>query len=224
MTKFPYPVVECRGAEALAEWARLWSRGQTEGFYPVIVGDAHDMENLAGSITVNASAPASIIERASGLSGAGILDARVKQDPELYGDVEEGDWPDDVAHQSIVSHTDLSTGKPKAKVYIAQIPTVYSYEVPAYLRYGGWNDCPCAEEQVAIHRMWSEQYGARIIAATGDVIECTVTKPPTSRDSAIKLAREQFIYCTDIVFQGVESLGVLAAGLKDHDAWFFWWD
>lgn len=71
---------------------------------------------------------------------------------------------------------------------------------------------------------WAGRYGAEIYAVTGDVIECTVERPPTTRDEAMELAREQFLLCTDIVYQGTESISLLAATLQDCSAWYFWWD
>ena len=48
--------------------------------------------------------------------------------------------------------------------------------------------------------------------------------PPVDKESAEKLAREQFIFCTDIVYQGTETIRNLAATLMNAKAWFFWWD
>jgi hypothetical protein len=74
------------------------------------------------------------------------------------------------------------------------------------------------------HRRWHQEYGADIACLSSDVIECTVKSPPSSRQSALALAQEQFVYCPDIVHQGVESLEALAAILLDGKTWYFWWD
>ncbi len=42
--------------------------------------------------------------------------------------------------------------------------------------------------------------------------------------AALGLAREQFLFCSDIVHQGTERLEVLPTALLDADTWFFWWD
>jgi hypothetical protein len=47
---------------------------------------------------------------------------------------------------------------------------------------------------------------------------------PQSRAAALDLAREQFLYCSDIVEQGVGTLSALAAALMENDWWYFWWD
>ena len=77
---------------------------------------------------------------------------------------------------------------------------------------------------LAAQRYWGEAYGAVIVAATADVIEMKAGRPPGTREGAVKLAREQFAYCTDIVTQGTETIENLAAGLLGGTAWYFWWD
>lgn len=57
-----------------------------------------------------------------------------------------------------------------------------------------------------------------------DIIEFSVARPPQTAAEARALAREQFIYCTDIVMQGVGSEAALAATLQGSANWFFWWD
>ncbi len=51
-----------------------------------------------------------------------------------------------------------------------------------------------------------------------------VKQRPQTREAAIDLAREQYVYCNDIVDQGVGTLSVLAAVLMESDWWYFWWD
>ena len=48
--------------------------------------------------------------------------------------------------------------------------------------------------------------------------------PPTTRSAAYQLAWEQYIYCSDIVIQGTQTLSNLAASLLNAPIWFFWWD
>jgi hypothetical protein len=51
-----------------------------------------------------------------------------------------------------------------------------------------------------------------------------VANPPTTKEDALKLAEEQFVYCEDIVTQGTETIENLAAGLINAKKWYFWWD
>jgi len=136
-----------------------------------------------------------------------------------------GEWPDTPlpAGPGLTIAFDLK-GKPLDKVHILLIPTDESAAVPAYLRWGGWNACPAPEYQVAALRSWHERYGAELIGISRDVINLRVARRPATRDAALALAREQYLYCEDIVDQGVEALAPLAAMLMQEDWWFFWWD
>lgn len=138
---------------------------------------------------------------------------------------EVGEWPAeaDATGGGLAVAYDLD-GKPLDKVHILILPTKEPAAAPAYLRWGGWNACPASEYHVAALRDWHRRYGAVPVAMTGDVINVHVTRRPQSRDDALSLAREQFLYCEDIVLQGTDTLAPLAAGLMQSDWWFFWWD
>ena len=221
---FPFPTETVAGRQALARWRELRTAGRSAGFYPVIVGDPKEAARLAENVSLNPAAPAAILQAASRLSADAVLRHRAGQDPDLLANVELGEWPAQPSRPSIITPFELLGGQPKREVLIAQLPTLHSWEVPALLRFGAWNDCPAPEEHVALHRAWHERYGAEIVALTGDVMECLVARPPQTRDEALALAREHFAYCPDVVFQGVETLTALAAALHQHDTWYFWWD
>jgi plasmid stability protein len=110
------------------------------------------------------------------------------------------------------------------KVYIALVPTDDWTTVPAHLRYGGWNACPLPEYHVAALRSWRDRYGAELIGLSFDRMDLRVTRRPQSRAEALELAREHYIYCNDIVDQGLGTLSALAACLMANDLWEFWWD
>jgi len=136
-----------------------------------------------------------------------------------------GDWPTGVAPEGpgLTLANDLR-GKPLDKVHILLIPTTESAAVPAFLRWGGWNACPAPEYHVAALRSWHERYGAELVAIGGDVLNLRVTRRPQSRDEALALAREMYLYDEDIVSQGTETFAALGAMLMANDWWFFWWD
>ncbi len=136
-----------------------------------------------------------------------------------------GEWPDDVEEGvGLTVATDILSGAPYAKVFIAILPTADSTEAPAYLRWGGWNSCPAPEYEVAAFRSWRDRFGADIVGMSGDVLNFKVAHRPQTRDDALALAREQYAFCADIVDQGVGSLSPLAALLMASDWWYFWWD
>ena len=63
-----------------------------------------------------------------------------------------------------------------------------------------------------------------MVSITRDVIEFAVKNPPKTREAAMELAKEQYIFCNDIVDQGVGTVSALAATLLDSNYWYFWWD
>lgn len=51
-----------------------------------------------------------------------------------------------------------------------------------------------------------------------------VARQPQTREQALELAREHYVYCNDIVDQGLGTLSNLTATLMANDWWYFWWD
>lgn len=235
---FPYPLVAVRGAEGLDAWRRLREAWRAEGCCPVLLGDRDELETVAEGLAGAAQTPAEILRDASARTAADVLARRLAEHrasfADLEGDpevrevdglfVEPGEWPAAQSPSRLGAHLDISSGEPKRLVYLAKLPTAHAWEIPAYLSYGDWNDCPSPADQVALHRDWHARYGAEIWAVASDVVECWVPRPPADRAGAAALAREQYLYCSDIVEQGTDTLLALAAALQGADAWFFWWD
>src|SRR5262249_5334448 len=92
------------------------------------------------------------------------------------------------------------------------------------LRWGGWNECPAAEYHVAAMRSWRDRYGAELVGMSSGMLNFRVTAKPKTREEALALAREQYIYCADLIDQGVQTYSALAADLMANDWWYFWWD
>lgn len=238
--ELPYPLVAVAGQNALAEWRRLREVWRAEGACPVLIGTDDEVQHLAVALARPDPTPTQILATARGRSMEAFLADRLREHRADHGKtartggepfsdtdaliVERGEWSEATPAQDLGAHLDLTTGKPKRRVYVARIPTPRSWEIPAYLCYGGWNACPAPEDQVVAHRAWHERYGAEIYAVVGDVVECWVERPPEEEEAATALAREQYLYCADIVEQGTGTLLSLAASLKRSSAWFFWWD
>lgn len=107
---------------------------------------------------------------------------------------------------------------------IGLIPTPRSYEVPAYLRFGRWNECPPPEIHVALARQWNERFGARLVVNTSDVMEFELERPVATIEEARELVPVLYSYCNDIIDQGVGSREALARTLHRGRFWYFWWD
>jgi len=104
------------------------------------------------------------------------------------------------------------------------VPASEPWQIPLSLAYGNWNDCPNPIVHAAMCRHWHETSGANLVAVGADTVEFMVRKPPCTPEAALLLAKEQYLYCTDIVDQGIGSISALAASLIDNTTWNFWWD
>ena len=113
----------------------------------------------------------------------------------------------------------------KGEMLLLQIPTDDPADIPAYLPFGGWNDCPNAETQLAFTHYWREKYGAIPAALDGgDCLEFLVERPVTDPVEAKDLAVEQFAFCSDLPFQVFEDVEQLAEFIHQSRQWYFWWD
>ena len=136
---------------------------------------------------------------------------------QLMGEVSDGEGID-----RFLSLWDFD-GKKTVPMVLAEIPVKNPWEVFAYLPFGGWNECPANEEHMAVAKYWFEKYGAVPALMTHDVLEYSLPAP-VSQEKAMEVAWEQFTYCSDIVEQGVGTVGRLADGLAQSKFWYFWWD
>ena len=234
---FPYEIKKVPGRDALNEWALLRKQ---EGLYPVVVGGDAELVTLLEPFhpsyygpEENTPSVKSILTAAEGIRHPEGLRAYLKEQEELagsypeeeYDEPEIGKWPlFPPKHEGLSVAYDVLSAKPLPHVNIVLLPTDDWTEAPAYLRWGNWNDNPPPEYHVAALRSWRDRYGAELVGMSHDVMNIRVEKRPKTREEALNLAREQYDYCYDIVDQGVGTLAPLAAMLKAHDWWYFWWD
>ena len=193
----------------------------------IICGDDDELENLLSQVDSADEDPMYYVECAEDVDIFIWLSDRLEEFEEDYDLDEEaivGAWPEHIDVQEFVLNTDITTGQILAEVNAVELEVSSSWHIPALLNFGGWNECPEPEIHCAIWQYWQKTYDAHIVAVSHDVIEAKVFRPPRTRDQAMELAWQQYLYCTDIVDQGVQSLSNLAASLIDHDLWYFWWD
>ena len=99
----------------------------------------------------------------------------------------------------------------------------YVWQVFAYIPFGGWNSCPNAVDMMTVAKYWFEEYRAVPAVIGSDTLEILASQQESFADSA-RLALEQYLFCADIVDQGLGSIKNLATQLKDSTVWAFWWD
>jgi hypothetical protein len=220
-----FQVASCPGAEAPRYLEQLRKEGRSAGFTAILLGEEEEASMLAEDSEYSGSSLEERLRLAAEVDVDEWLKSRTGEDPEAFMAEVSGDWPDDTPQAgSMGAHLDVLSREPKEEVAIAKLPTQRNWEAPAYLGMGGWNECPDAAVITAFAKRWHERYGAEIISVTHDVMEFTVSKPPTDRESAMALAKGQYIFCTDIVDQGVGDVTTLAAMLLNSNYWYFWWD
>ena len=224
----------CAGVQAVGNWQRLRSLFERTRCWPVILGDDDEKDRVLEIAQSEFGQPYEQILKDSVATTpeewlsereAGLLDDGSGRDTDEVRRSFHGSWPDrvDALTQFTIPYGTLDR-KPKQKVTMGLFAVQNSCEIPAVVNFGGWNDCPSPFAHVLMMRKWAREYGAELVGMSGDVVEMLVERPPQSRESALKLATEQFLYCSDIVTQGAENIESLAAALLGTKIWFFWWD
>lgn len=218
-------IIECGGAEALSQLEKLRAESPRTGTYPFLMGDETAVSTLQEFASLDERAPSRIIAAAQTIDPISWFN---EQEAASDFDEEEllGEWDDDLVEEAgdITAHLDILSGDVKPVIYIGLATIRDSWMLPAEVGFGGWNACPEAAVHCAVLKYWQELYGAEIISLTYDVIECRVSRPPTSPEAALQLAWEQFWYCPDLVDQGMQTVANLAASLLNVGYWYFWWD
>jgi Domain of unknown function (DUF4253) len=229
-------------AEAIDRWHRLRQLINESKYYPVILGcedeiEWHNEYIARSSVSINV-----IIDRASTLDAKKWFCGTAKQiynceyvnaefdnrEPiEIITDYRLGEWQNDVypRNKFAIPCNNLNNSIQLGElITIALIPTQVCWHVPAYLKFGNWNDCPAPEIHSGLMRYWHDRYEAEVVSITNDVMEMHVSKPPLNRYDALSLATEHYLYCNDIVEQGTKNLSILAAKLLKSSVWYFWWN
>jgi hypothetical protein len=238
------------GSNALALWEELRGQFSKTGIWPIIRGgkdeeaeeypfDAFDMlskvpagtvwQLLASRLTERVETYATFIDGLDPHDDLEKFIAKVDASGAMSfgGKIDQrSPWPTNKAEAQLAIHSilDMHTSQPRRLIRIALLELQHPQEAPAYLGFGGWNDSPMPELQVAMLREWHRAYGAVPIAITGDVMECVVDRPPQTESEAMALAAEQWIFCDDIVGQGTQTVRRLGIEIWRSPHWFFWWD
>ncbi len=225
------------GESAIQVWEKLRELTDQTGYWPVLTGrlqlDGETFAQLqADEIELS---PETVLEAAKVLDIKAWLAGRQDQLADFDEESDDGDEfseemeeigfnPEYNPVERFATPYDVLSQEPLEHVYLSLIPTSECWQAAAYLLFGGWNACPMPEEQVAIHQYWHQFYGAEVVAMTQDIVEMKVSRPPIDEEGAFKLAQEQFLYCDDIVYQGVLTLDNLKKTVKGSSIWYFWWD
>jgi hypothetical protein len=212
----PLTGVTVRARLAFAAWTVLREAVPRTGAWPIVIGNEPALRPApAGESTEG------ILVRAAALDPQRWATERVDADRARFA-APSAPWPDTVPHRAAFQVLSQLATQPTSAV-LALVPTSVAYEVPAHLRFGGWNDCPPPEVHVSALRDWHQRFGAEPVVMTSDTVELLVRKPVATRGQALELARFQHAYCPDIVAPALQSVEALAATLLGDPRWYFWW-
>ncbi len=214
-------VIVTDGAKAESLQQELRGLLADHNYYPVIIA-----KGACWQATETDTIP-HVIEATSSFDALGYYEQLAASEGFL-SDEPRGDWPEKVDKlEQLTIPFYIFSQKPKPEIYIFIVPTSQAWQVPIYFNWDVYRE----DEELSnvnmvsgMFKYWEDKYGAEIVAMDGATIEAIAKKPPTTREQAISLAHEQFIFCYDIVYQGVGTIDHLAATLLDSKYWYFWWD
>jgi len=200
-------------------WKDLYEQGQSEGFYPlfILTRDGRDFAEQLEYANNHFGTSQDILKTADTLDVFDVFKKYYK------------DWYDDFATEegfvSTVNNDNVEVAfrgfGGTDELFVAKIPVDNPWELAAYIPMGGWNECPTPAEQVVVFKHWYENHGAIPVFVTYDTWTLFVSKPITTDEEALVVAKEQLAFCSDLIEPG---LGYLASSIKDSSGWGFWWD
>ncbi|MDR1086042.1 MAG: DUF4253 domain-containing protein [Deltaproteobacteria bacterium] len=111
------------------------------------------------------------------------------------------------------------------ELILVKIPTDNSWELPAWLPMGGFNDCPEPTAQVAVTKYWQNKYSVVPALVTSEGWDFHVPSDIDDYDGALELVKEQIYFCPSLLGFGPSQYqpGDLAALLVTSEFWSFKW-
>jgi len=206
--------------ELMSKYHQALAEGKKEDYTPLFILPPRE---ALGDVELSSEERKGILEKAKDIDAKTLLNQLYERNM-VFHDMsfeEVDEFEENQEQEEGFAGIGLNVGR---KVILAKIPTDKPWELAAWIPMGGYNECPESEEQVAIFKYWYEKYGAIPGFVSHDIWEFYVEKPPKSQEEAEELAREQFAFCGDIVWQGTGTVKQLTGTLLSARYWFFWWD
>lgn len=215
--------IDIASTEIKQLWLDAYERGKQEGFCPVLLAVDDCFYDSLDDISewpdeAKCKDWQSKVLSSNFNNGSTILHERAEQ---IKGEYDDAEWKNDVVgedeHTEPINDFEIADG---TELYLVEIPVKEPWQIFAYIPFGDWNECPKAEEHMAIAKYWFEKYGACVAYISNDVIEYYLSSPVTG--NTMPIAEEHLGYSVDIL-QG-DNLTSLASQLKKSSIWYFWWD
>ncbi|MBL8081496.1 MAG: DUF4253 domain-containing protein [Candidatus Obscuribacter sp.] len=214
------------GAQAEAAWQRLAVEGSKKGLKPLLLGTPESFELHMETLGMALEEPHAQESPAEWLRQAGAIDL----DDWIAGRLEDhvfepGQWPEQGERPAaapipnILSRQDF--------VYGALLDITDISHIPAWLNFGSAGACPAVPIHTAFLNRW-RHFQIDCLCLSEECFLVNVGNPPaaSARESCLKLAREHFAYCPEILSLHQDkqlSLSQYAAALADRRQWLFSW-
>jgi hypothetical protein len=242
------------GSRGIELWRRLRSIVKETGHWPVILGDDRNVESLRENASfIRPTESADIIAAGEAMNAATWLEgarngsnlAPILANPKIpetlkkvyrnfieerrqanTAEIQKSppeSWPEDISPNDGIRTTSNVDGLIE-QLSVGLVPVSEMWHVPAVLRFGNFNGCPHPKVHLCMIKHWNQTHEAEIFAMTSDSVELVVLRPPTTREGAILLERDQATYCCDADEQIGCKPGDMRAMLLNRHVWYFWWD
>ncbi|MFN7956299.1 MAG: DUF4253 domain-containing protein [bacterium] len=210
---------------ALSVWRALRALDSEAGCWPTVIGGPDDEAAHRASLRESLDSTDAILREGLALDVDLWLAEEASTDPDLLHEL-DGGWPNTPAAPITHHLGDVPFWRLRraGNATLLWVETPHGWDVPAIVRFGGWNSCPPTHVHVAMLKRWHERFGACLVGLSRDRLEVEVARRPRGRGEALALAREQFLYCDELVLTEHGSLPALAACLLASDVWSFRWD
>lgn len=229
-------ILACEGATAFSRWRQLRSLMSQTGYWPVILGPQFELESVRQNVAsiqfdgwYGSRSIKEILEESQTIDVARwVKEGDVERALEGYAqererltqqgvDVEEDPWIRDPLEDFLQELSGM--------VFLALCPTNNCWEVPAFFRFGDFNECPQPSTHASVMRYWSEKYGMDLVMMSRCDWLAFVAHPPQERADALVLALEHIEYCPEFIAEKWEgNIEALASWLLHASYWSFWWD
>ena len=217
--------IENDGKKVMELFKVMKSDGEKNGYTPIII-----IEDENGLMEENIKFAEKDFGSFQGFTEDCLANYK-KVDVEKYFKEREKSYKEDglidiqeEADEGCIACNSIYAGEKNENVFIAKVPTTKPYEVFAYIPMGGFNECPENTTHMAIAKRWYEKYKAYPVCIGCDTIQFIVPEAVSEEEEIEKLAMEQYLYCGDVVWQGVQKVSNLQNTLRNSTVWYFWWD
>ena len=215
--------------EIMKEYERRFILGGPSGFTPVLVPlECSSLEENISFLNEQGYSIKEAIESASADEGRKFLEHKYHEMVADRGGNEDslvGDFEGEAEMLYKLKAFTTYNGEKTTGVAMYYIPTPNPWELPAYVPFGGFNECPDPKTMVSVCKYWYEKYEAVPTTIADDIMEFTV-KNPEDRNDFLNLAKEHYAFCPNRVDQGTMTYTIseLADTISFADKWYFWWD